>query len=156
MAHGPRLVKICLDPAMLAHLAPDQYGALVAWIMKSPNFYEISVRVDNIEISFRLPESSDLTGLAMEIQKIYDEIESFSELDPFPCTCGCGAFISITPCFRQSETILTRNMTAQEHELARSGSKIAAIKAVRQRTGLGLKDAKDLVDIAYPPSNSYR
>lgn len=45
----------------------------------------------------------------------------------------------------------TSALTPEEERLVVAGEKIAAIKLVRQRTGMGLKDAKDLVEqaIAY-------
>lgn len=41
---------------------------------------------------------------------------------------------------------LTKADTEQVARLIRSGNKIEAIKLVREKTGLGLKEAKDLVD----------
>lgn len=42
-------------------------------------------------------------------------------------------------------------LTEAEHAIAKAGNKINAIKEVRARTGLGLKEAKDLVEKFYPP-----
>lgn len=41
---------------------------------------------------------------------------------------------------------LSPDVEQEARSLVDSGKKIAAIKLVRERTGLGLKDAKDLVD----------
>ena len=45
-------------------------------------------------------------------------------------------------------------LTDYEKRLVDGDKKIFAIKEIRQRTGLGLKEAKDLVD-AYAPPKSY-
>jgi ribosomal protein L7/L12 len=47
-----------------------------------------------------------------------------------------------------------RALTYAEQELTRAGRLISAIKSVRSRLGLGLKDAKDLVD-AYKASPEF-
>jgi len=44
------------------------------------------------------------------------------------------------------EQVDVDGLTETERELLRGGKKIQAIKEVRQRTGLGLKEAKDLAD----------
>jgi hypothetical protein len=41
-------------------------------------------------------------------------------------------------------------ITAAERECARVGKRIVAIKSIRQRLGIGLKDAKDLIDQEVP------
>jgi hypothetical protein len=41
-------------------------------------------------------------------------------------------------------------LTAAEHFAARKGDRICAIKSVRQRTGLGLREAKQIVDEEVP------
>ena len=41
-------------------------------------------------------------------------------------------------------------LNAEEHALARAGQKIQAIRKIRERTGLGLKEAKDLLVKEYP------
>lgn len=43
-------------------------------------------------------------------------------------------------------TTLTQQDTAEVHRLIRQGEKIEAIKLIRDRTGLGLKEAKDIAD----------
>ncbi len=45
-------------------------------------------------------------------------------------------------------------LTDGEHRLMKLGKKIECIKAVRFRTGLGLKEAKDLVEKFYTGSHS--
>lgn len=47
--------------------------------------------------------------------------------------------LSVTPWEREAEA------------LCRSGEKIVAIKLVREKTGMGLKDAKDLVERRWQP-----
>lgn len=151
-----QVIKITLTQDQLLHLAPQQYGAMVAWVMKCASFHAIRVESSKIEIEFRSKKptqfASDYAEIAMEIQKIYDEIDAFTKLDPFPCPCGCGAFIMLDPCFRQSEAnfMLANGLTQAENDAAKNGRKIEAIKMVRVRTNLGLKDAKDIVDKAFP------
>lgn len=44
-------------------------------------------------------------------------------------------------------------MTKEEHDYVKAGNRIAAVKSVRERCGLGLREAKDIVDKNYPPEN---
>lgn len=153
-----QVIKITLTQDQLLHLAPQQYGALVAWVMKCGSFHAIRVESSKIEIEFasKNPEAQALSvaQISTDIQKIYDEIDAFAKLDPLPCPCNCGAFIMLDPCFRQSDEdfMMANGLTSKENEAAKSGRKIEAIKMVRQRTNLGLRDAKDIVDKAYPGS----
>jgi hypothetical protein len=41
-------------------------------------------------------------------------------------------------------------LTAEEHAMAQRNEKIPAIRVIRARTGLGLKEAKDLYEKSYP------
>lgn len=41
-------------------------------------------------------------------------------------------------------------LNAEEHDLAQTGQKILAIRKIRERTGLGLKEAKELLEREYP------
>lgn len=45
------------------------------------------------------------------------------------------------------------DLTQEERGLVESNNKIAAIKSVRHRTGMGLREAKELVERFYPPVN---
>lgn len=49
-----------------------------------------------------------------------------------------------------TEPTLTGGLLYAERELAAKGHRIAAIKSIRERTGMGLKDSKDLVDREVP------
>jgi hypothetical protein len=49
---------------------------------------------------------------------------------------------------------LTPEERAEIEAIARGGNKIEAIKVCRERTGLGLKEAKDLVESIVPPAPS--
>lgn len=51
---------------------------------------------------------------------------------------------------RQAVADFTDRLTTDEHILMQQKQKINAIKAVRNRTGLGLKEAKELVEKFYP------
>ena len=65
------------------------------------------------------------------------EVDKFEVVD-FDFTAGTGTF-----------RILPRDpnaLTADEINVIRSGKKILAIKKIRERTGLGLADAKHIVD----------
>ena len=46
-----------------------------------------------------------------------------------------------------------KRMTNGEKELCAHGERIKAIKSVRNRLGVGLKEAKDIVDVDYPKPN---
>lgn len=46
---------------------------------------------------------------------------------------------------------LSEELTKEEISVAESGDRMGAIKMIRARTGLGLKDAKDLMEDRVPP-----
>jgi ribosomal L7/L12-like protein len=50
---------------------------------------------------------------------------------------------------------LDGGLTFAERELARFGHRLAAVKSVRERTGMGLKDSKNLVDTV-PTEEQYK
>jgi ribonuclease BN (tRNA processing enzyme) len=54
-----------------------------------------------------------------------------------------------------NDTIGKDKLSEAEHNLACGGNKIMAIKEVRARTGMGLKEAKDLVEKFYPPKQVF-
>ena len=54
-----------------------------------------------------------------------------------------------------ADTVGRNDLSEEEHDLAKNGQKIAAIKEVRTRTNMGLKEAKDLVEKFFPPANVF-
>jgi len=54
-----------------------------------------------------------------------------------------------------ADTVGRNDLSEEEHQLAKSGQKIAAIKSIRTRINMGLKEAKDLVEKFYPPANVF-
>ncbi len=132
------IITIPLTGVDLKHMQPHQYGAFVAHVMALKDFYKVEVTSDAFEVSFHIngdkPEDFQANLRALE------------QLDPMPCPCGCAAYLAITPCFRQSERLTSHGLTQEEIDIACAGNKIGAIKAVRERTRVGLKEAKDMVD----------
>jgi len=51
---------------------------------------------------------------------------------------------------REYNRVDDQTLTLAEHQLMKMGHKIEAIKSVRSRTKLGLKESKDLVEKFYP------
>lgn len=147
-------VEICLDHTKIGHMMPDQYGAFVAWVMKIPNFYEVKVKMHDIHIVFcaMISDLTDINSIAASLKKVHEELDAFLQQEPYPCPCGCGAYLMLSTCFRQAGDLIMQNkLSAGENEMMAKNpnDKISIIKAIRQRTGLGLKDAKDLFDQAF-------
>ncbi len=135
----------------LRHMTPQQFGAFVAHCMKMENIFSVQVfrgieHNGSIQVSFSIPSPTALIDRVKLLSQLETERAIFGSMEPFPCPCGCGAFISVSPCLRQSGELQEHNMTMEEMEMARGNNKIGAIKAIRMRTGLGLKDAKDICD----------
>lgn len=133
----------------LQHLNKDQMGALVAHVVNMENFFSIKVNVSldrqvEAEISFEL--MNEISAYLKDLTRLEDEIQALANLDPMPCACGCGAFIAISPCHKQSGNLMIGQLTPMEFEEAKRGNKIGAIKMVRERTKLGLHEAKDLIN----------
>lgn len=149
------ILTITLQGKQLAHMQPQQYGAFVAHMLQQSAVESVKTfRENRVEISFQV----DGGNIAISEPTLLAELETFGSMEPFPCPCGCGAFISVSPCFVQSGDMMRGKLTQEEFERAKSGDMIGAIKMVRVRTGLGLKDAKDLVEqsgaYVYPISPS--
>jgi hypothetical protein len=146
------ILTFLLHGDKLSHMVPAQYGAFVQHCFGMKNFYAIKLFKTGIEISFNLGDRSQLVDSAKIQAQLQEDVDALASLDPHPCPCGCGAYIAISPCFRQSGTIddgsLIHGCTKEEIATYRSGKRLEAIKAVRLRTQLGLKDAKDLIEAA--------
>lgn len=139
----------------LAHMQPKHFGAFVQYLMGMANIYSVEtfVKSPKIRVSFEILGEAQLVDQAKISQQLQAEVDALADLDPHPCPCGCGAYIAISPCFRQSGDLVEMRgkLTVEEFEMAKI-NKTMAIKMVRERTGFGLKDAKDLCDQsgAYP------
>ena len=82
-----------------------------------------------------------------------DLVELISEMEEkFGVTAAAPVAVAAAPAAGDSAEAVGEEQTEFEVVLAASGdNKIAVIKAVRSITGLGLKDAKDLVEGAPKP-----
>lgn len=67
-----------------------------------------------------------------------DAVPNEAELLTTEAVRALGAYFKITAIYQAANT--------SERDLIRVGKKIQAIKAIRERTGLGLKEAKDIAD----------
>jgi large subunit ribosomal protein L7/L12 len=94
-----------------------------------------------------------------KFEKIISEIEKMSVLDlselvkileeKFGVSAAAPVMTGAMPAAGAGEAVTVEEKTEFDVEVTNAGaSKINVIKAVREVTGLGLKDAKDLVDAA--------
>lgn len=143
------LISTVIDTSKMAHLTKDQYGAFVAHCLNQQGVR--SVLVDLVKQEITISYSLTLPGCLKTDKELEETIVALGNLEPYPCNCGCGAFIAISTCYRQSESNIwatnSRLLNEEEKLLAeQKNHAIPAIKAYRDRTGAGLKDAKDAVD----------
>ena len=90
---------------------------------------------------------------AISQMSVMDLVELISEMEEkFGVTAAAPVAVAAAPAAGDSAEAAGEEQTEFEVILSAAGeSKIAAIKAVRAITGLGLKDAKDLVEGAPKP-----
>ena len=90
---------------------------------------------------------------AISQMSVMDLVELISEMEEkFGVTAAAPVAVAATPAAGDSAEAAGEEQTEFEIILAAAGdNKIAVIKAVRSITGLGLKDAKDLVEGAPKP-----
>lgn len=100
---------------------------------------DLTLEVQSLLVQGRKMEAIKLlkerSGIPLEAAKT--AVEAIEKLG----TLGT-ATLSITT----NTTTLSQQDTAEIQRLIRQGEKIAAIKLIRDRTGLGLKEAKDVAD----------
>jgi hypothetical protein len=150
------ILTFTLEGASLRHMTIHQMGAFVAHCAQRERFYSVKVTKHYVEVSFAIGEgNAKLIDQAKIQQQLEAEFEALTKLDPMPCPCGCGAYIAITPCHKQAGALLENNLSPEEHEMARNNELIRAIKHVRERLGISIREAKDLVDKAYPPNQPF-
>ncbi len=90
---------------------------------------------------------------AISQMSVMDLVELISEMEEkFGVTAAAPVAVAAAPAVGDSAEAAGEEQTEFEIVLAAAGdNKIAVIKAVRSITGLGLKDAKDLVEGAPKP-----
>ena len=90
---------------------------------------------------------------AISQMSVMDLVELISEMEEkFGVTAAAPVAVAAAPAAGDSAEAAGEEQTEFEIVLAAAGdNKIAVIKAVRSITGLGLKDAKDLVEGAPKP-----
>ena len=90
---------------------------------------------------------------AISQMSVMDLVELISEMEEkFGVTAAAPVAVAAAPAAGDSAEAAGEDQTEFEVVLAAAGdNKIAVIKAVRSITGLGLKDAKDLVEGAPKP-----
>ena len=94
---------------------------------------------------------------AISQMSVMDLVELISEMEEkFGVTAAAPVAVASAPAAGDSAEAAGEEQTEFEIVLAAAGdNKIAVIKAVRSITGLGLKDAKDLVEGAPKPCLLY-
>lgn len=104
-------------------------------------------------------EKKEEVKVPAKFEKIVSEIEKMSVLDlselvkileeKFGVSAAAPVMMGAMPAAGAGEAAAVEEKTEFDVEVTTSGaSKINVIKVVREVTGLGLKDAKDLVDAA--------
>lgn len=93
-----------------------------------------------------------------KFQKLVSEIETMSVLElselvkvleeKFGVSASAGVMMAAAPAAGDAVSTVEEKSEFDVEVTASGASKINVIKAVRELTGLGLKDAKDLVDAA--------
>lgn len=105
----------------------------------------------------KINDSEESVVVPEKFQKLVSEIESMSVLDlselvkvlekKFGVSAATPVAVAVSG--GAAEAVVVEEKTEFNVELTSSGAqKIAVIKVVREITGLGLKEAKDLVDAA--------
>ena len=144
------IISQLFNTTNLKHLKSAQYGAFVAHCMAQPRFDSITINDrKEIIVSYAVAWDSPQEGIsAIQTLALLDhELKALESLEPFPCCCGCGAFIAINPCFRQSEQIVEFDLSDDEKHLICQHQTIEAIKKYRARTGItNLTEIKELCD----------
>lgn len=135
------------------HLLPAQYGALVQYLLDKDKFQtldSIKISEDGVYVELHIPDDVALSEVDKDVKKEFSsirrEINAIANLEPMPCLCGCGSFLTVGACLNQSGKLVQGGLMPNEQALIRSGDLIGAIKAHRIRTGYGLKDSKDVCD----------
>ena len=104
-----------------------------------------------------MSEEKDLPTLSKEAQNILDAVKKLSVLELADLVknmeevfgVSAAAPVAVTGAVVGGDTGAAAEQTSFTVELVSpGGQKIAVIKAVREITGLGLKEAKDIVDAA--------
>jgi large subunit ribosomal protein L7/L12 len=98
----------------------------------------------------KIPEKFEKLVLEIEKMSVLDLSELVKVLeDKFGVSAAAPMMMGTMPAAGAGEAAATEEKTEFDVEVTSVGaSKINVIKAVREVTGLGLKDAKDLVDAA--------
>ncbi len=128
--------------AISKHISGAQRGLIATWACELPNFHSVEVFKTAVTVTVALGDGAKFTSEA----EITEALKTLCELDPLPCPCGCGAFLVLHNCFKQTGEMGMGRLTHDEHEMIAASNVIGAIKNIRQRLGIGLKDAKDLAD----------
>lgn len=132
------------------HVNSLYYPAFLALAMRLPACKALRFDLAKREITFELeiPDFSalDVAQVGKELRALADLHEGYENPS---CPCGCGAVIIFNACFTLDKPVMGGGITEDEYQCLLSGRKIEAIKSIRMRTGLGLREAKDIADQAY-------
>lgn len=145
------LITLDLTPKHWSNLVPAQYGKVVSYLLGSPHI--LSVEVTRKEVKATLDLDWGTLAAADFNRENSDEwlreITAMIQIDPEPCPCGCGADLLLGECPVISGEATQEGFTQVELNFLKSNQKIAAIKEIRIRLGIGLRDAKDMCDAWY-------
>jgi hypothetical protein len=143
-------IMLDLTPPHWDSLAPSQTGKIISWLMMDRHIDKLEVTRGFIRAYF-LCDASDLASLEgaggfADEHALKKAIVSLLEIEPAPCPCGCGADLLLGECPVLTGEAALDGLSKTEVAFIKAGQPIQAIKAIRERTGLGLKEAKDKMD----------
>jgi hypothetical protein len=139
-------MRVTLPYTIPSHVAPEYFPAFVAFAMRLPGL----VSVEIFPKDHLLEISVEIGGDMLDVKSVRAELKALGDLEACFCPCGCNAVIVFHDCFQVSPINggEIHGLMPEEIKELENQNPIGAIKAVRVRTGLGLKDAKDRVDRA--------
>lgn len=131
-------VMLDVTPPQWKGADPELIGRTVTYMVKMLGVQEIRVSQEGVKVEIFLPRD----GTALDLASVKAEIAALMEIPLSPCPCACGVDLALGDCRRDS----LPEVNAEEASFIRRGDQIQAIKSVRMRTSMGLKEAKDLCD----------
>lgn len=141
-------IKIDITPAGWANYQIEDMARAAVWVIRKFAATE-DVKVCDCSVSGTALEATleVSSSVAMDsLNGIPAQLRGLAEIPLAPCSCGCGVDLSVTECYRDSiEAVKEKRLNQTEKDLAANGNSVEAIRLFRQRTGMPLKDAADLV-----------
>lgn len=141
-------IKIDITPAGWSNYQIEDMARAAVWVIRKfaatedMKVCDCSVSGTTLEATLEVSSSVAMDSL----NGIPAQLRGLAEIPLAPCACGCGVDLSVTECYRDSiEAVKEKRLSQAEKDLAANGNSVEAIRVFRQRTGMPLKDAADLV-----------